>query len=187
MNHYPSTRPRPDDHLAAWSDRLQDWLDGASEDLEAAAVQQHLDACADCRAFVEALQRVDLTLGAVVPVPPLDASFDARLYAHLDALDESGAAEKRRELEQELQRNLQALSRGWRRSLGLLIPGIVAGLAIAFALSAWLQAAGLTALDLGGGSGLDADLAQLLRLTLTACLGTALGLGLARWLRSMAE
>ena len=48
-------------------------------------------------------------------------------------IDESQRAEARRRLEQELQQNLQALARGWRRALLFIVPGVIAGIALASA------------------------------------------------------
>ncbi len=42
-------------------------------------------------------------------------------------------------IEQELQQNLHALARGWRRALLFVVPGVVAGVALAFALAWWLD------------------------------------------------
>ena len=66
-------------------------------------------------------------------------AFDAKIFAQLDAIDETKRAEARRRLEQELQQNLQALARGWRRALLFVVPGVVAGVALAFALAWWLD------------------------------------------------
>ena len=53
------------------------------------------------------------------------------------------APKRAQRIEQELQQNLQALARGWRRALLFIVPGVIAGVALAFALAWWLTDAGV--------------------------------------------
>lgn len=174
-------------HHLEWNDRLQDWLDGDLRDADAAALEAHLAQCQLCSVRLEELSQLDRTLQLNAPQISLDTSFDERLFAQIDRIDESKRAEARRRVEQELQQNLSELSRGWRRALAFVIPGVIAGIALAFALSSWLDDSGLTrtiaiegADQLGGSS-------DTIQLVLTTLLGAGLGLGIARWLAGVAE
>ena len=95
---------------------------------------------------------------------------------------------RRQRIEQELQQNLQALQRGWRRALLFIVPGVIAGVALAFALAWWLNDAGLmhtlivqSAAEFGSN---NSSQVQLIAMTL---LGAGLGGTLARWLASVVE
>jgi anti-sigma factor RsiW len=184
-NPNPSVAP---EHELAWNDRLQDWLDGDLAAADAVALQAHLADCAMCRARAEELQELDRSLRSAAPRLALDDAFDANLFAHIEAIDDSQRAAARQRLEQELQQNLQTLARGWRRAVLFIVPGVVAGVALAFALTWWLTDAGLmralivqSAAEFGSGnSGLVQPIA-------TALLGAALGAMIARWLASVLE
>jgi anti-sigma factor RsiW len=175
-------------HSPEWDDRLQDWLDGELDAAASAAFQAHLHGCADCQQAVEALERLDTALVQASPPLALNSAFDDRLFAQIDAIDDSKRVEARRRLELELQQQLQALSRNWRRTLAFVIPGVVAGIALAFTLTGWFDSSGMTntlvaegAAELGGGS------ADFLRIGLTAMIGATLGALVAPWLARLAE
>jgi anti-sigma factor RsiW len=185
----PHSQPATDrEHHLEWNDRLQDWLDGDLDAADTTSLQAHVADCALCRMRVEELKQLDLGLRNATPRLVLDESFDARIFAQLDAIDESKRAEARRRVEQELQQGLSALTRGWRRALLFVLPGIVAGIAMAFGLSAWLEAAGYThtlvvqsAAEFGPGA------SDLVRLSLTTLLGAGLGAAIAGWLASVVD
>jgi len=181
----PSIRPG---HSEEWDGRLQDWLDGELNTAEAAVFEAHLAGCGDCQQTVEALEKLDASLVAAAPPMELDQAFDQRLFAQIGAIDESKRAEARRQLELEWQQQLHTLSRNWKRTLAFLIPGVVAGIAFAFAVMAWLDSSGVTSnlvaqgsAELGGGS------TDLLRMGITGVMGAALGLAVAPWLARLAE
>jgi anti-sigma factor RsiW len=184
-NPNPSVAP---EHELAWNDRLQDWLDGDLTAADAVALQAHMADCAMCRARAEELQALDRNLRSAAPRLALDDAFDAKIFAQIEAIDDSQRAAARQRLEQELQQNLQTLARGWRRALLFILPGVVAGVALAFALTWWLTDAGLmralivqSAAEFGSGnSGLVQPIA-------TALLGATLGAMIARWLASVLE
>jgi anti-sigma factor RsiW len=184
--HHPSATASG--HHLEWNDRLQDWLDGAADEKQAAALQAHLDDCALCRARADELRELDDSLRSAAPRLALDDAFDAKLFAQIDAIDNSKRTEKRRRMEQELQQNLQALARGWRRALMFVVPGIVAGIAIAFALGAWIDAAGFTrTLVAETAAELGRDTYGLVRISMTTLLGASLGAAIAAWLASIVE
>jgi anti-sigma factor RsiW len=175
-------------HDIEWNDRLQDWLDGDLDAADAAALQAHMAGCAACRARADELQALDRSLRSAAPRLALDDAFDAELFAQIDAVDESKRAEARQRIEQELQQNLQALARGWRRALLFIIPGVIAGVALAFALTWWMNDAGVmraliaqSAVEFGPG---NSGQVQLIATTL---LGAALGGLIARWLATVVE
>ena len=176
------------EHELAWNDRLQDWLDGELDAAGAAALQAHMADCAMCRARADELQALDQSLQIATPRLALDQAFDARIFSQIAAIDDSQRAAQRQRIEQELQQNLQALKRGWRRALLFIVPGVIAGVALAFALAWWLNDAGLmrtlivqSAAEFGTN---NSNQVQLIVMTL---LGAGLGGTLARWLANVVE
>ena len=176
------------EHELAWNDRLQDWLDGDLNAADEAALQAHLADCAMCRARADELQALEQSLQVASPRLALDDAFDAKIFAQIAAIDDSKRAAERQRLEQELQQNLQALQRGRRRALLVIVPGVIAGVALAFALAWWLSDAGLmrtlivqSAAEFGSN---NSSQVQLIVMTL---LGAGLGGTLARWLASVIE
>jgi anti-sigma factor RsiW len=175
-------------HHLEWNDRLQDWLDGDLNPADAAALQAHIADCAECRARADELQSLDRSLRSAAPRLTLDDAFDAKLFAQIDAIDDSKRAETRQRIEQELQQNLQALARGWRRALLFIVPGVVAGVALAFALAWWLTDAGvMQTLIVQSAAEFGSDNSGQVRLITMTLLGAGLGGLLARWLASVVE
>lgn len=180
------------EHDLDWSDRLQDWLDGDLDRSGRAAFEAHLAACTTCQTRAAEFKALDESLRTAAPrLAPgltLDDSFDARIWDRIDSIDEAQRAAARRRLEQELQANLHALSRNWRRALAFMIPGVLAGIALAFALAGWLDDSGLTrTLIVESASEFGRDTSQIVRLTLTTLLGASLGAIVASWIASIAE
>jgi anti-sigma factor RsiW len=182
------SRPAVQVHTEEWDGRLQDWLDGELNTAEAAVFEAHLAGCGECQQTVEALEKLDEALVEATPPMALDQAFDERLLAQIGAIDETKRAEARRRLEQEWQQELHALSRNWKRTLAFVIPGVIAGIAFAFAVLAWLDSSGITSslvaqgsAELGGGS------TDLLRMGLTGLIGAGLGMAVAPWLARLAE
>jgi anti-sigma factor RsiW len=180
------------EHELAWNDRLQDWLDGDLDAADALALQAHIADCAMCRARAEELQALDRSLRSAAPPLALDDAFDAKIFAQVDemiaTIDDSRRAAARQRIEQELQQNLQALARGWRHALLFIVPGVIAGVALAFALTWWLSDAGVmraliveSAAEFGSGS------SGQVQLIATTLVGAGLGGMLARWLASVLE
>ena len=176
------------EHELAWNDRLQDWLDGDLDAADAATLQAHLADCAMCRARAEELQALDRSLRSTAPRLALDDAFDAKVFAQIEAIDDSKRAAARQRVEQELQQNLQALARGWRRAVLFIIPGVVAGVALALALTWWLTDAGLmrelivqSAAEFGSGH------SSMVQPIATALLGAAVGGLIARWFATVLE
>ena len=178
----------PSRHSQEWNDRLQDWLDGELNSADTAAFEAHLKACADCQQSVAELEELDTALVAASPRLQLDTAFDARLFAKIEAIDDSKRAEARRRIEQEWQQQMQALSRNWRRTLAFVIPGVVAGIAIAFAAAGWLDSSGVTdSLVAQGAAELGGRSVDFLRIGVTSVVGAALGMLVAPWLARLAD
>ena len=175
------------DHHLAWNDRLQDWLDGDLSAADEAALQAHMGDCALCRARADELRELDFNLSAAAPRLALDAAFDARLFAQIDAIDDSQRAAARQRMEQELQQNLQALARGWRRSLLVIVAGAIAGVAMAFGLASWLNDADVMHTLVAESARLGTENSGSVHLIVTTVLGACLGGGIARWLASVVE
>jgi anti-sigma factor RsiW len=175
------------DHLLAWNDRLQDWLDGDLDAADAATLQAHMTGCAMCRARAEELRELDRSLFGAAPRLALDDAFDAKLFAQIDAIDDSQRAEARRRIERELQQDLQALARGWRRALLFIVPGVVAGVALAFALTSWLNDASLMQALVTESARLGSGSSGYVPLIVTTLIGAGLGGLIARWLASVAD
>jgi anti-sigma factor RsiW len=175
------------EHQLEWNDRLQDWLDGDLEAAETAALQAHLADCALCRTRAEELQELDRSLVSAAPRLTLGDAFDARIFAQIDAIDDSQRAEARRRMEQELQQNLQALAHGWRRSALVIASGVVAGVALAFGLTSWLSDASLMQTLVTESAKIGSGNPGYVHLIATAVLGAGLGGAIARWLASVVE
>jgi len=181
----PQTPQSVSDHHLEWNDRLQDWLDGDLSE-HGAEIEQHLGTCEICQEQLEQLQALESSLIEVVPRPRLDASFDARLFEQIESMDEARRATARARVEAERQQSLEALARSWRRTLVFVLPGILGGIALAFALAGYLDASGISgrlaqsASELGGNAGMIQTL-------LTGLLGAAFGGGMARWLSRAGE
>lgn len=175
-------------HDIQWDDRLQDWLDGDLDAADTAALQAHMADCAECRARADELQALDGNLRSAAPRLVLDDSFDAKIFAQLDVIDDTKRAEARRRLEQELQQNLHALARGWRRALLFVVPGVIAGVALALALAWWLDTGGVMhTLIVQSAAEFGTDNSGQVRLIVMTVLGAALGGLIARWLASSVD
>jgi anti-sigma factor RsiW len=175
-------------HDIEWNDRLQDWLDGDLDAADAAALQAHMTDCAACHARAEELQALDRSLRSAAPRMALDDSFDAKIFAQLDVIDDAKRAEARRRVEQELQQNLHALARGWRRALLFIVPGVIAGVALAFVLAWWLDSAGvMRTLIVQSAAEFGSDTSGQVRLIVTTLLGAGMGGLIARWLATVVE
>jgi anti-sigma factor RsiW len=175
------------EHILEWNDRLQDWLDGDFSQSDRAEFEKHLATCEICQEQVAQFQSLETSLTGGVARPQLDASFDARLMAQIDSMDEARRTVARQRAEEERQRSLDALARSWRRTLAFVLPGILGGIALAFALAGYLDASGITdKLAVQGASELGGSV-NVMQFVLTAILGAAFGGIMARWLSRAGE
>jgi anti-sigma factor RsiW len=181
----------PAEHRFEWNDRLLDWLDGDVENGERALIEAHLGECEICQAQLDEFRQLDGALRSAAPPMSLDAAFDQRLYEQIGAIDAAGdekrRAQARERIERELQQNLHALSRGWRRALGFIIPAVIASVAIAFMLSVWLDNSGLTQQLMANAPRGLAQNSGLIHWAVIALLGTGIGLIVSRWLASVVD
>lgn len=172
------------EHQLEWNDRLQDWLDGETDP----AMETHLGGCGICQTQLAAFEQLDEALTATAPKMSLDTAFDARLFAQIDSMDESKRIAARQRIEQEMQESLRALSRSWRRSLAFVIPGVLAGIAIAFALATWFDDSGLVrTLAVENAQAIGVGSTGMIRTILTAAFGAAIGMVVARWLATVSD
>lgn len=176
-----------EEHATAWSDRLQDWLDGDVEPTERAAVEGHIASCEQCSAQAAELRALDKVLRSAAPPLVPDSAFDARLFARIDAIDESQRIAARQRIEQELHDNLATLARNWKRTLLFLIPGVVGGIALAFAVASHFMSADIAQPIVATAGDLMRTDASIVQIMLTTVLGASVGAGVARWLASVAE
>lgn len=176
------------EHDLEWHDRLQDWLDGESDERARELTESHLASCESCRQRLQELQTLDAALINLSPPMALNETFDARLFAQIDAASEAQRLEARARAQAEFQAELHALSRNWRRSLTTILPSVLAGIAIAMALamyfdtSEWTQQ--LATQSAGEMKGVDASF---IRLLFTATIGAAIGYVVARWMTGAEE
>lgn len=182
-------QPRHDlpEHHLEWNDRLQDWLDGALDAAEAPQFEAHLADCAICQERLGDFEQLETQLREAAPMLALDSSFDARIFSQIESVDEARRAAARQRIEQELQINLGKLSQSWRRTLAFVIPGIAAGVALAFALTSYFDASGLTGRLVAESTGqLGAGSMNWVHAVLTATLGASIGGLMAGWMAKAA-
>lgn len=113
---------RRESHVA---DELTALLDGALDPDRRATVEEHLTACAACRAERDGLARTLSMLSALPPPPPPAPGFEQRFYARL-----AREAPRRRSLRARLGSG----------PLRWLVPAT--GLAAALAVGLWVRQAG---------------------------------------------
>jgi anti-sigma factor RsiW len=170
-------------HDSEWDDRLQDWLDGDVSAQAAAEIEDHLGDCTSCQERLAQFEALDVSLRQAAPSQSLDADFDAKVFALIDTISDAERIAARERMEAEFRDNLQRLSRNWRRTLGLAIPGVVAGIALAFAVTALVTDSGFTGLIAAKTAGeFGANAANWVQTMLTAACGAGVGLMVARWM-----
>jgi anti-sigma factor RsiW len=171
------------EHDLEWNDRLQDWLDGESDERERALAESHVASCASCQQRWRDLQTLDAALKDVSPRLTLNDTFDALLLAKIDEASDAQRSQARARAQAEFQAEIHALSRNWRRTLTTILPSVLAGIAIALALAMYFDTAEWTqqfaAESAGEIQGVDASFIHLL---LTSTIGAAIGYVVARWM-----
>jgi hypothetical protein len=175
-------------HDETWSDRLLDWMDGNSD----AGFEAHRTGCTICQEQLRELARLDASLCAALPPIALNSEFDRRIFARIDAIDENQRVAARERAEREFRENMQSLSRGWRRALGFVIPSVIAGIALVFAVTGWFDDVGVTQAVAESVQGFTrdvfgSDIAAMVRVIFTATLGAGIGLLVARLLATAAD
>ncbi len=129
-----------------WTDRLSEYLDAELSGSERAALEEHLESCADCARTLEELRRVTTRAGALQDRPPAESLWPG-IAARIAA---KGAAPRR----------------GVRRRLSFTVPQLAAAAAVLILLTAggmWLalssrmdRAAALAARSQTSGVGITA-------------------------------
>lgn len=175
-------------HSLQWDDRLQDGLDGDLADADAPVFEAHLAGCELCQQRLADFEQLASALQSGSPRLSLNETFDVRLFAQIDAIDETQRAAARHKVEQELQNSLHALSRSWRRTLTFVVTGVAGGLALAFALMGYFDVSGLTGKVVAeGASELGGNSANLIHIAFIAAMGASIGGVMAGWLTKAAE
>ena len=175
------------EHSLLWNDRLQDWLDGDVDAAGRSAIEAHLANCDQCTAQLTQLEQLDEALRETAPPIALNEAFDVRLSAQIDEFDESQRAAARQRIEEELRENLRALSRSWRRTLAFVLPGVIGGIALAFALTGYFLSADVAQPLVESAENLSRGNPGLTDIALTTLLGASVGAVVARWLATVAE
>jgi anti-sigma factor RsiW len=176
------------DHDQKWSDLLHDWLDDALEPAERETFASHLAQCERCSDALDELTELDGQLRDALQPLQLDAAFDARLFARVDSESAASRLAARERAKADIERELQALTRGWRRTLATVVPGIAAGIALAFAGMGYFDAAGWTS-ELAGTAttAFGAQGASVIKTVLTSAIGAGIGYTIARWLAPLSR
>jgi anti-sigma factor RsiW len=183
-----SERMNAKDHDQKWSDLLDDWLDDALAPAEREAFAAHLAHCERCSAALDELTALDRELSASLPPLQLDSAFDARLFERIDSENEASRLAARERAKADIEQELQALARQWRRTFAAVVPGIAAGIALAFAGVGYFDAAGWTSeLADAAATAFGADGAALIKALLTSGIGAGIGYTIARWLAQTAR
>jgi anti-sigma factor RsiW len=110
--------------------------EGALDPARARLVQQHVEHCPRCRAYLSALAELDTALAEALPAPQLSAGFDARLAAQVAELTRTPSRTAAlAAAASEHERMLQSLGRdiGWRTVLNAValasaVGGVLVGL-----------------------------------------------------------
>ena len=171
-----------EEHDSTWNDRLQDLLDGDVDASERATIESHLGTCARCRTHFAQFKQLDVALSARLATPGLAPSFDHQVLSRIDALAAQARDQARRQADRELQQNLQALARGWRRALAFIFGGAAAGIAVAFAFTAWADTADIAERLVGVTGTIGFLPTATLHTLVTAVIGAGIGGGISRWL-----
>ena len=168
-------------HDAQWNDLLQDQIDGELVASDRVALDSHVAGCPRCRAQLSKLKRLDHLLHAKLEPPPLSSTFDQQVFARIHAMNEQAQERTRRRMERELQDNLQALSRTWRRSLLSVIGGAIAGIALALAFLNWASEASLAkSLVIAATNSVGQGYSNVIQVLITMIVGAAIGAGVSR-------
>ncbi|HEU4602288.1 MAG TPA: zf-HC2 domain-containing protein [Steroidobacteraceae bacterium] len=178
----------PTQHEAEWGQRLEEWRDGLASAAEATAIESHLAGCAECREHLDALNAIDAALSSTLSVPLLSPEFDAALWSRVDSNDAIQRTLAKQRAQEQVEQQLAALDSMWRRALVLLIPGVLAGIALAFWFVSLIEQSSLLApLVAAVREQLGAENARLAQAIGTALLGGAAGFAMSKWFAPRSE
>lgn len=178
-----STSSAQSPHGADWGQRLDEWRDGLASAAEATAIETHVARCDECQDYLEALEDIDAALSSGVHVPALSADFDMKIWSRIGSSDDIQRTLAKQRAQEEMQQQLAALNVGWRRRVMLMIPGVLAGIALAVWFGSLISGsdamrtfATMLQQNLGASAG------QLIQTIATGLLGGALGLAMSQWI-----
>lgn len=170
-------------HGGDWGQRLEEWRDGLASAADALAIETHVASCTECQDYLEALEHIDASLSSSLHVSALAADFDLKIWSRIDSSDEIHRALAKQRAQEELQQQVGALNASWRRRVLLMIPGILAGMALAFWFVSLVSEsepmatfATMLQQNLGQSAG------QLVQGLVTAVLGATAGLAISQWI-----
>jgi len=133
-------------HLSDWRERLQDAIDRLDErrsdfkppvSKAEGELRAHLDDCDLCRKEYARLAALHARLKEeFANVPPLHADFSARIFARIDAQEQTRRTAAKQRAEQEFRRRVRAVTLDWRDLWQQHTGNLVAALAVIVALAA---------------------------------------------------
>ncbi|MBC8094314.1 MAG: zf-HC2 domain-containing protein [Akkermansiaceae bacterium] len=94
--------------------QIADYVENQLLSPDRARVAAHLAVCADCHAFAQQLEQLDVALLRTVKAPPLPATFKAKLQRRLQTtvvLSEIQRVERKRQMQAEYEAGLARLNR----------------------------------------------------------------------------
>lgn len=175
-------------HNAQWDELLHESLDGELTQAERVAFEQHFGTCEHCQTTLAELTALDRALHRELQPLSLDTAFDARLFEQIDSQDEAAREAARARAQADIEREQQLLTRHWRRTLITIVPSIVAGIALAFALASYVETTPwMSALLERGALQFGPTLMSTVQTFLMSSIGAAVGFSVARWLSSDAR
>ncbi|HEU4655581.1 MAG TPA: zf-HC2 domain-containing protein [Steroidobacteraceae bacterium] len=178
----------PTQHEAEWAQRLEEWREGLASATEATAIESHVAGCDECRDYLDALNHIDAALGSTLSAPLLSPGFDAALWARVDSNDAIQRTLAKQRAQEQMEQQLAALDSRWRRALVLLIPGVLAGIALAFWFVSLIEQSSLLAPLLAAlQDQLGAQNGRLVQAVATGMLGGAAGFAMSKWFAPRSE
>jgi len=136
-------------HAELWQHRLQDSIDRSRRELHDRGVdaqaeselRAHLETCDQCRDEYASLSALHARLATqFAGMPGVGADFSARLFARIDADEDSRRAAAKQRAEREFRRRARAVELNWRELWQRHAGSLIAALAVISALIAALGA-----------------------------------------------
>lgn len=168
-------------HEAEWAQRLEEWRDGIASAAEAATIESHLPNCDECREYLAALDGIDAALSGSLVAPALSSEFDRNLWSRIGAADEIQRALAKQRAQNDMQQSLAALDRRWRRKLALIIPGVLAGIVLAFWVAYLLSSSWLAPMFTLAHQQLGPAMGLLVQTLITSLVGGVAGFLITQW------
>jgi anti-sigma factor RsiW len=170
-------------HGADWGQRLEEWRDGLASGADATAIETHVASCDECQDYLEALEQIDAALSSTLHISALSADFDLQLWSRIGSSDDIQRTLAKQRAQEQMQQELAALTRNWRRRVALMIPGLLAGIAIAFWFASLVNGSdAMTTFATLLQQKLGVSTGQLVQSIVTGLLGGAVGMAMSQWI-----